>query len=264
MTETLIAKNKLGIVDGTIVKPETSADLREAWLQCDALVKEWLKTTMDKEVRSAIRYAKTSREMWVDLETRFGKGFAPRAYELRKIMSTLRQEKLYVSTFYTKLRAIWEEMQTITPISRCICGLCTCGVEKKVVSNLENDKLFDFLMGLVDAFANVKTHILSMKLTPPLVEAYMLVATEEQHKQITASRRPQVDAAAFQDTHDHLAMELNRRDEKVLSLSERKEIPRCSHCQKKGHTRESCYKLIGWSEHMTRPKEKERTDQEKS
>ncbi|CAL1382273.1 unnamed protein product [Linum trigynum] len=43
MSEALIAKNKMGMVDGTIVKPDNE-ELLGAWLQCDALVKGWLKT----------------------------------------------------------------------------------------------------------------------------------------------------------------------------------------------------------------------------
>ncbi|CAL1400601.1 unnamed protein product [Linum trigynum] len=222
MTEALIAKNKLGIVDGSVVKPAAAGDLQEAWLQCDALVKGWLKTAMDKEVRSSIRYAKTAREMWTDLEARFGRGLASRAYELRTMMSTLRQEKLSVSTFFTKLRAIWEEMQMITPIPRCTCGQCTCEIDKKVMSNMENDRLFDFLMGLGDAFGTVKTLILSMKPTPTLGEDYRLVSTKEQHRQIAANRRPTVDAAAFQARQDRMTSDHGRREEQSRS-TDRKE-----------------------------------------
>ncbi|CAL1405238.1 unnamed protein product [Linum trigynum] len=245
MTEALIAKNKLGIVDGSVVKPEAAGELREAWLQCDALVKGWLKTAMDKEVRSSIRYAKTAREMWVDLEARFGKGSAPRAYELRQLISSLRQEKLSVSTFFTKLRGYWEEMQTIKPIPRCTCGQCTCDVGKQVMENLESDRLFDFLMGLGDAFATVKTQILSMRPTPTLGEAYRLVATEEQHKQISANMRPHVEAAALQTSRGQDAMDAGRGSERGRN-ADGKSVLRCSHCQKRGHQKESCFELIGY------------------
>lgn len=57
------------------------------------MVKGWLKSGMDKEVRSSVRYVSTAREIWMDLEERFAKESTPRVYELKCAITLLRQEK---------------------------------------------------------------------------------------------------------------------------------------------------------------------------
>ncbi|KAL0303372.1 UNVERIFIED_CONTAM: hypothetical protein Sradi_6205300 [Sesamum radiatum] len=81
MANALFAKNKIEFVDGTIQKPAANSPDLGHWMRGDAMVKGWLKSAMDKEIRSSVRYAKTAREIWVDLEERFGKVNAPRAYD---------------------------------------------------------------------------------------------------------------------------------------------------------------------------------------
>ncbi|CAL1398262.1 unnamed protein product [Linum trigynum] len=233
MTETLIAKKKLNFVDGSL--PRSAADTRakeDAWDQCDAMVKGWLKTAMTKEVRNSVRAAKTAQEIWMDLKQRFGSSSAMRAYELRRQIVGLRQEKSSTSAFFTKLRTLWDEHQSVTINPRCSCGNCSCDIAKQVRDKQEAEWLNDFLLGLDDTFAIVRSQILSSKPTPTLTEAYQQVAAEEQQRQITASRKPVVEAAAFQV-----------RNEKERDSDDR---VRCSNCNKLGHLREQCFRLIGY------------------
>ncbi|CAL1357037.1 unnamed protein product [Linum trigynum] len=236
MTEALVAKNKMALVDGSLPRSAVGTGPRaDAWDRCDAMVKGWLKTAMSKEVRNSVRGVRTAREIWSDLQQHFGTGSATRAYELRLLIGSLRQEKLSVSAFYTKLRTYWDELQTISINPKCSCGGCTCDVAKQTREKLETERLFDFLLGLDDVFAVVRSQILRMKPVPSLAEAYQLVAGEEQQKQLTAGRRPSVESAAFQV-----------REEQSKSASSAERPTRCSHCRKLGHTKEMCYRLIGF------------------
>ncbi|CAL1375543.1 unnamed protein product [Linum trigynum] len=198
MQELLFAKNKIGFVDGTIPKPEDPAFEKQQWLRCDAMVKGWLKTTMTKEVGNSVRYATTAREIWQDLKERFGKGSAPRAYEIRRQISWLRQESLGVSAYYTKLRTLWDELLSISPLPSCSCGNCSCSISKQLRESKEKEQLYDFLMGLNDEFAAIRTHILSLQPIPPLVTAFHLALEDEHQRGITASRKSTPEAAAFQ------------------------------------------------------------------
>nr|GEX66769.1 protein transport Sec1a-like [Tanacetum cinerariifolium] len=92
MTNFLFAKNKTDFVDGTLKKPETSSSEYKSWMRCDAMIKGWLTTTMEKGIRDSVKYANTSSEIWSDLKERFGKESAPRAYELKKKITATRQE----------------------------------------------------------------------------------------------------------------------------------------------------------------------------
>ncbi|KAM0049230.1 putative retrotransposon Copia-like protein [Helianthus debilis subsp. tardiflorus] len=94
MENFLFAKNKIGFVDGTNKKPEKTDANHMAWLRCDAMIKGWLTTAMEKEIRVSVKYANTAEEIWNDLQERFGKGSAPRAYELKQLLSSTRQKEL--------------------------------------------------------------------------------------------------------------------------------------------------------------------------
>lgn len=237
MSNALYAKNKFGFVDGSIPMPAAdSADLGH-WMRCNAMVKGWLKSSIDKDVRSGVRYAKTAQEIWVDLEERYGKGSAPRLYELRRAVALLRKENQTVPAYYNKLKGLWDEMMTIAPWPKCLCGGCKCDLQRQLVEMKERDQLYDFLMGLDDTFGVVKSQILGTNPTPKLGSAYHLVAEDEQQRQISAVTKPTIEAAAFQvqGTRTYSDQKDRKRDK-----------PKCDHCQKIGHTEEQCYELIGY------------------
>ncbi|CAL1400087.1 unnamed protein product [Linum trigynum] len=241
ITDSFIAKNKLGFVDGSISAPDIGGEDYAAWKQANAMVKGWLKTAMTKNIRSSVRFARTTRDIWVDLQSRFGHGSAARMYELKRTINLLQQEKTSITTFYTKLRGHWDELSSLAPSLECTCGGCTCDVKQRQREAKEGERLFDFLMELDDAFSTVRTQILAMKPIPSLGEAYHLIMNEEQSRHISNSRRPRPDAAVFQAQGE-------RRSDRVSSQGERDADgkPVCSHCQKPGHFRETCYKLIGY------------------
>ncbi|GJU79189.1 LTR copia-type gag-polypeptide [Tanacetum coccineum] len=91
MTNFLFAKNKIEFVDGTIKKPEKTSKDYMPWMRVDAMIKGWLTTVMEKNIQNNVKYAGTSSEIWSDLNERFGKESAPRAYELKQKIASTRQ-----------------------------------------------------------------------------------------------------------------------------------------------------------------------------
>ncbi|XP_076947744.1 uncharacterized protein LOC143619781 [Bidens hawaiensis] len=86
----LFAKNKIGLVDGTLKKPEKTNANHMDWLRCDAMIKGWLTASMEKEIRGSVKGANSAAEIWSDLRERFGKESAPRAYEVKRLISNVR------------------------------------------------------------------------------------------------------------------------------------------------------------------------------
>nr|GEY34484.1 RNA-directed DNA polymerase, eukaryota [Tanacetum cinerariifolium] len=70
MMNFMFAKNKNGFIDGSIKKPETKSDKYLPWMRCDAMIKGWLTTAMEKEIRNSVKYTKTAAEIWNDLMER--------------------------------------------------------------------------------------------------------------------------------------------------------------------------------------------------
>ncbi|KAJ0547746.1 putative retrotransposon gag domain, retrotransposon Copia-like protein [Helianthus annuus] len=128
MMNFLFAKNKTGFIDGTMKKPEPTSTEYMPWMRCDAMIKGWLNTSMEKEIRNSVKYASTAEEIWSDLKERFGKESAPRAYELKQSLTNIRQDGASISAYYTKLRVLWDEIQSVLPIPKCSCNGCTYNV----------------------------------------------------------------------------------------------------------------------------------------
>ncbi|XP_024959016.1 uncharacterized protein LOC112499989 [Cynara cardunculus var. scolymus] len=198
MTNFLFAKNKIGFIDGLIKKPEKTASNYMAWMRCDAMIKAWLTTSMEKEIRSSVKYANSAAEIWDDMKERFGKESAPRAYELKQSLTMTRQDGTSISAYYTKLRGLWDEIQLVLPIPRCTCKGCMCGLGKKLVELKEKERTYEFFMGLDSEFLVIRTQILAMKPTPSLGTHYHLVVEDEQQRVVSFAKKTTQEAVVFQ------------------------------------------------------------------
>lgn len=149
MLNFLFAKSKVGFINGTIKKPEATSPNYMIWMRCDAMLKDWLTTTMEKGIKSNIKYINTGFEIGSDLQERFGKESAPRAYELKQSLTITNQEGTSVSMYYMKLRSIWDELQSISH--------CTCEIRKQLSEAKEKEILYKFLIGLNSEFTTIRT-----------------------------------------------------------------------------------------------------------
>ncbi|KAJ9538193.1 hypothetical protein OSB04_030926 [Centaurea solstitialis] len=219
---------------------------------------------MERDIRNSVKYAKTATEIWNDLEERFGKESAPKAYELKQQLTTTRQDGSSVSAYYTKLRSIWDEMESVLPTPKCSCDGCSCKLGKRLEELKEKERVYEFLMGLDDQFAVIKTQVLAMKPTPNLRTTYHLVAEDEQQRLIASAKRPSQEATAFQASHQgRRDTNRNFQTEKTWQKTERNiqnnKSEHCSFCGRDGHNRDGCFKRIGYPEWWPGNGKKERS-----
>ncbi|KAM0044971.1 putative RNA-directed DNA polymerase [Helianthus debilis subsp. tardiflorus] len=245
MSNFLFAKNKIGFVDGSIKKPEDTDKDYMPWMRCDAMVKGWLTAAMEKEIRASVKYANTAAEIWKDLNERFGKESAPRAYELKQTLNVTKQDGASVSAYYTKLRRIWDEINTVLPTPNCSCNGCKCEVGKRLTQLKEKERLYEFLLGLDSAFAVIRTQILAMKPTPSLSNAYHMVAEDEQQRNVATGKKIATESVAFQ------ASQTGRKDSQPQKKPWQKnekdnKAEHCTFCGRDGHNREGCFKRVGY------------------
>ncbi|XP_021979367.1 uncharacterized protein LOC110875477 [Helianthus annuus] len=171
----------MGFIDWTIKKPDQTAAIYIGWMRCDAMIKGWLNTTMEKDIRNNVKYASMAEVTWNDLKERFGKRSAPRGYELKQTLTTTRQDETLVLTYYMKLRVLWDEL-----------------IGKKLIDLKEKKKLYEFLLGLDGDYSTIRTQIMAMNPMSTLGLAYHLVSEDEQKRNLTIGKRTGVDLAAFQ------------------------------------------------------------------
>ena len=61
----LIAKKKIGFINGKISMPDLESPLYEDWQSCNTMVLSWLINPMHVDVSSSIIYCETARDMWI-------------------------------------------------------------------------------------------------------------------------------------------------------------------------------------------------------
>ncbi|GKC43676.1 retrovirus-related pol polyprotein from transposon TNT 1-94 [Tanacetum coccineum] len=234
MMNFLFAKNKVGFVDGSINKPGKDSSDYMPWMRCDAMVKGWLTTAMEKEIRISVKYANTASEIWADLKEQFGKESAPRAYELKQNILVTHQNGATISVYYPKLRSLWDEIESVLPMPTCSCNKCTCDVGKKLSGLREKERLYEFLMGLDDHFSRA----------------------------ISADKKPVTEVAAFKASGPmrREGSQFQRRDKSIQKDAKRVEVVKhCTNYEKDGHSRDGCFELIGYPEWWSGNKKREET-----
>ncbi|XP_076914306.1 uncharacterized protein LOC143573263 [Bidens hawaiensis] len=261
MVNFLFAK-KNGFVDGTIKKPKKTDFMYTAWMRCDAMIKGWLTTAMEKDIRDSVRYANTTADIWRDLVERFGKESAPRAYELKRTLASTRKDGASISAYFTKMRRIWDEIQAVLPAPYCTCHGCTCNVGKRLTDLKDKRKLYEFLMGLDPEFSVIRTQILAQKSTPTLNTTYHLVLDDEKQRAITFAKKPNSENAAYQayvPSKREGTSKLNKEASTEVKKESGDRIEHYDFCGRDGHKKERCFKRVGYPEWWPGNKTKRKT-----
>ncbi|KAK3007278.1 hypothetical protein RJ639_015826 [Escallonia herrerae] len=251
MLTALQSKNKAGFVDGLIAKPDVHSRDFQSWIQCNAVVKSWIVNPLSRELQTSAAHADTASEIWCDFDERFTQGIALRVYDLKRSIALLQQEKSAISTYYGKLKGVWNELHNLRPIP-----VCTCGAGKKMQEMREEEKVFDFLMGLDDTYKTVRSQILSIDPLPGLGRAYAVAAQEEKQQVVAAARVPTIEATTLLAKAPHMRhggdQKIERRGEN--SGERRHGGLHCTQCNRSNHSRENCYEIIGYPPGWRRPK----------
>ncbi|XP_010318114.1 uncharacterized protein [Solanum lycopersicum] len=154
----LLVKNKLGFVDGTCVKNSYKGDLISA--------------AVAPELMTSIVYASSSKKIWNDFKERFDKSNLTR-------ISILSQGTDSVTAYYSKMRDLWDEMDVMIPSPSCDCVESSSHAE-----HVKQHRLLQFLIGLNESYAQVRSSILLSPSIPSVNQAYAMAIQEESQRKL--------------------------------------------------------------------------------
>ncbi|XP_059294735.1 uncharacterized protein LOC132047752 [Lycium ferocissimum] len=170
----LTAKNKSGFVDGTTKEPMEGSDLRSAWCRSNNMVISWLLNSLSRDISESVLYYATAKDIWEELEARFGQSSGARLYQLQKELSDLVQGPSDIATYFTKIKRLWDELDTLDSFIPCSCD-CTCKAKEKNIKSKQDERLVKFLMGLNDSYCGARGNILMISPLPTISNAYALL-----------------------------------------------------------------------------------------
>ena len=110
VTHSLRAKRKLGFIDGIVLEPDPSDATYSSWLACNSMLHSWILNSILPDIVSSGQYIDCVIKLWLDLEERCSQGNRARIFELQSQIGALTQGFNSVSTYFTQLKALWDEL----------------------------------------------------------------------------------------------------------------------------------------------------------
>ncbi|XP_043721060.1 uncharacterized protein LOC122668581 [Telopea speciosissima] len=220
----LEAKIKLMFLDGTLAKPDPSSTDSTNWVRCNSMVRSWIVHSTAPSIAHSILWIDSATDIWKDLHERFSQKNAPRIFEIRKTISNQVQGTDSIAAYFTKIKGFRDELLSYRTLPSCYCGANT-----SLQTFLTEDYLMDFLQGLNESYAAIRSQLLLMDPLPFVNKAYSLLLQEERQRSIHDAILPTL--AAMATTH---------------FPSSSKPIYHCSHCGKDGHSDSCCFKKHGY------------------
>ena len=89
------------------------------------------------------------------------------------------------SAFFTKVKMLWDQLDSLDPLPSCSCSGCKCTLTRKLVQSQQNSRLVQFFMKVNNKYSHTKSKILMTQPLPSVSKAYALLLQEEEHKGIS-------------------------------------------------------------------------------
>jgi len=192
----LSAKNKLGFIIGDKPAPTVGSSDLQLWSRCNDMVTSWLFNSLSREIADSVIYSRSARELWLSLEHRFGQSNGAKLFHLQKELSRLVQGNNNIAGYFTNLKRLWDELDSLNSNIKCSC-VCVCQGKHKMEKSMEDEKLIHFLMGLNDTYAQARGNILMMNPLPDINIAYSLILQDENQRETYMSPFMPSDSSSF-------------------------------------------------------------------
>lgn len=235
----LMARKKFGFVDGTIPKPaEDSGDL-EDWRCNNALVVSWIKLTIDASLRTTLHTVDVGQDLWEHIQKRFSVKNGAKIGRVKAELAVARQNGRSVEAYFGYMTQLWTTLGDYRRPKTCKCGLCTCDLSVEIAKEIEEDRVYEFVRGLDDSYAQLRSNLILRVPFPSLDDVYLTITQEEDSRLSAINHESRVDGVSF------VAQSANR-SRSFNSDKSRSVTNTCKSCGRTGHMAEQCFRTIGY------------------
>ena len=134
------------------------------------MIVSWIQNSISALVKSSVAFVDDAWDVWNDLRDRFTQQNGPCIFQLKRSLSSLRQENDFVSIYFGKLKTLWDELAVYDPVPACSCGKLSI-----LNDRYQRDNVIQFLMGLNDKYTNAKEQIMLLDLISPVNKFFSLI-----------------------------------------------------------------------------------------
>ncbi|XP_009591621.1 uncharacterized protein [Nicotiana tomentosiformis] len=182
----------------------------------------------------------------MELEDRYGQPSGIRVYQVKKELASISQGSMNIPEYYARMKYIWDELSVLNVYSD---SHCTCGGGKLDIQKREEDqKVYQFLMGLNEGYANAIRNLLMMSPFSTINKTYSLLVTDERQREIQPhSSQFSSESASFSvGSQRSFQKPFQKNFQPKTSFDPRRPSVVCSYCNKPDHTAERCYRKHGF------------------
>ncbi|XP_070021577.1 uncharacterized protein [Nicotiana sylvestris] len=104
----LSVKNKLEFINGEFRKPSPDSPQFRQWEMCDDMVISWILNSLAKEISDSVEYVNDSVELWRELKDQYDQTNEEKLYQIQKEINDLAHGSLDITTYYTRMKRLWE------------------------------------------------------------------------------------------------------------------------------------------------------------
>ena len=245
----------------------------------------WILHAVEKRISDSILFSNSSRQIWLDLEQRFGQADGTKFFQVKKDLYSISQGNNDITAYFTEIKRLWDEHDCMITVPTCSCGV-NCATYKYDLKMREKEQLIQLLVGLNDVYKGVRGNILMTRPLPNVSEAYYMLLQEEHQREMSSEVHMVPQSAALYNASYHCQQDSlgknhgynnpgktasyrsnlsgnngyscypnngnnSGNDSHSYSGSQLARNPVrkqffCEHCKLTGHTIQKCYKLHGY------------------
>lgn len=207
------------------------------------MVTSWLLNSISKDLVKAFIYATSARELWNELEQRFGECNGPMLYQIEREITSISQGNLSIVNYFTKLKCLWDEFACLWPTPEC-----RCEAAKEAANLAEFHKVMQFLMELNEEYDHIRNQILVMEPFPSVNKAYSMILRVESQRDCHNSIAEGIEGSVMMVRGQQDIRKVIRKQNKERKGPMDKKKLYCTHCKRDGHAKETCFKIHGYPE----------------
>lgn len=138
-----------------------------------------------------------------------------------------------LATYFTRVKALWDELDDLTPLT-----ICNCSPATNFFKLQQDQRIMHFLMKLDKQYSQVRTNLLMLQDLPSIQDVYRMLLQEECHREVSTQQLPS-DLMAFvvdkrrSNTYGG-PHKYSYQDKPKPSFSSRKPPYFCEHCKVHG------------------------------